>query len=78
MNVLKLFLYAAWGKPDDRVPLSRFQKALGRRSAAKNAKDFHASDDFLSTVVINVCSSAVYAWLFMRQLLGFQDLAVKE
>ena len=52
MNVLKLFLCAVWGKQADRISLARFQVALARKGASKEANDFHACDDFFRTVVM--------------------------
>ena len=51
MNVLKLFLGASWGHSDDRVSLARFKIGLGRNNVSRDAKDFHACDDFYRTVV---------------------------
>ena len=51
MNVLKLFLGASWGKKDNCVSLARFKVGLGRNNVSRDAKDFHACDDFYKTVV---------------------------
>lgn len=51
MNVLKLFLDATWGQKGDKISLARLREGLGRLNASRDAKDFHASDDFFRTVV---------------------------
>lgn len=51
MNLLRLLLNALWGQKEDRISLARFKMGLGRQNATRDAKNFHASDDFFRTVI---------------------------
>ncbi|MCJ1346581.1 hypothetical protein MMC31_004799 [Peltigera leucophlebia] len=46
-----LFYLQMNGKKGDRISLARFQQALSRKGATRDAKNFHASDNFFQTVV---------------------------
>ena len=73
MNVLKLFFSAIWGKVSNRISFACFQTVLKRKGAAKNAKDFHASDDFFCTVVMAFAMAVCMHGASCTQLLAFPN-----
>ena len=73
MNVLKLFFSAIWGKVSNRISFACFQTVLKRKGAAKNVKDFHASNDFFCTVVRAFAVAVYMHGAFCTQLPAFPN-----